>query len=185
MIVVVGMEAARQTSIDITLDGHVVRRATPDDVGRMQALFETDPGYFLVVELAPLRADEGREIFDERPAVVPPERKHLFLVATPSGDDIALLDFLEGFPEPHIWYLGLIFLAPSARGRGLGTALIRALGDGIRGAGGTAMRLAVMHGNPDARRLYDRLGFQFVAEKIRTSWNGATAPVDVLQLALV
>ena len=77
-------------------------------------------------------------IFDDKPPQVPAERKHLFLI-----DDNALLDMLEGYPDEHTWFLGLIFLAPSARNRGLGTRLIEAVCDHARSHGARALRLAV------------------------------------------
>lgn len=163
----------------LEIASHTVRQLGPEDAALVQAIFDTDPSYFERVELAPLRPDEGRQIFDERPPLVPLEHKYVFVV-----DDVCVLDFLEGYPEPHIWFLGLIFLVPTARGRGLGTRFLEALCAAVRDAGGTALRLAVMDVNPEARRLYERLGFRYVTTKTRTSWNGAQSPVAVLERAL-
>lgn len=165
--------------MQLEIPWRTVRRLGPEDAALVQSIFATDPSYFERVELAPLRPDEGRQIFDERPPVVPPEHKYVFAV-----DDLCILDFLQGYPEPQIWFLGLIFLVPDARGRGLGTQFLEALCGAVRDAGGAALRLAVMDANPQARRLYERIGFRFVTEKIRTSWNGATCPVAVLERAL-
>ncbi|WP_238180929.1 GNAT family N-acetyltransferase [Methylobacterium trifolii] len=53
-------------------------------------------------------------------------------------------------------------LMPESQGRGLGTALVRAVLDEARAAG-LPVRLSVLAGNPAARRLYERLGFTTVA----------------------
>lgn len=142
-------------------------------------MFETDPAYFEAIEQAPLRPDEGAQILVERPEVVPLERKHVWIV-----DGVAVLDVLDGYPDRTTWYLGLIFLAPAARGAGLGTELIEALCAHVVAHGGTALRLAVMLVNPAARRLYDRLGFQYVDRRIRTGWNGVACECDVLERVL-
>ena len=150
------------------------------DAATVQALFETDPDYFPRVEAAPLRPDEGAHCLIERPPGVSLEAKHVWVVG-----EVAVLDVLRGFPEPTTWYLGLIFLVPTARGGGLGTKLIEGLCSHAAARGGTALRLAVTVGHTQARRLYDRLGFVFVARRTRTGWNGATVECDVLERALV
>ncbi|GAA4421977.1 GNAT family N-acetyltransferase [Acidovorax lacteus] len=58
-------------------------------------------------------------------------------------------------------WVGLFDLVvlPSARGQGLGTALVRALMDWGRQAGAQAAYLQVRSANPRAQQLYERLGF--------------------------
>jgi ribosomal protein S18 acetylase RimI-like enzyme len=60
------------------------------------------------------------------------------------------------------WYLIEISLLPDWRGRGLGSALIGVLQDGVRVGRGDRISLNVETTNP-ARRLYARLGFVEVA----------------------
>jgi ribosomal protein S18 acetylase RimI-like enzyme len=55
------------------------------------------------------------------------------------------------------WFLDEIALIASARGAGIGTALVAAIMDGAKAAG-MPLRLSVLHVNP-AQRLYERLGF--------------------------
>jgi ribosomal protein S18 acetylase RimI-like enzyme len=89
-----------------------------------------------------------------------------------------------GSPAAATWYLGLIFLVPEARGRGLGGQLLEDVCAAVRERGGRALRLAVVPTNTGARRLYDRLGFAFVARRPRTGWNGVVVEVDVLERTL-
>ena len=163
----------------MNIAGHTVRRATAADAAAIQALFAADLEYFPRVEGAPLRDDEGAIILDECPPDFPRERRHLFIV-----DDVAILDMLEGYPNAETWFLGLIFLAPSARGRGLGTRLVEAVCDHARSHGARALRLAVATSNPGAERLYKRMGFSFVARRQRTIHTGAVIDLIVLERAL-
>jgi GNAT superfamily N-acetyltransferase len=163
----------------VIVPSHTVRRATAADAPTIQTLLATDPEYFPRVEGAPLRADEALIILDERPPDFPLERKHVFLV-----DDVALLDMLEGYPDARTWFLGLIFLAAHARGRGLGTRLVEATCDHARTHGAAALRLAVATTNPGAERLYKRLGFRFVARRQRTVFTGAVIDLLLLERAL-
>ncbi len=63
--------------------------------------------------------------------------------------------------RPGELYLELIELADEAQGRGLGTAMVRAL---IRYAHGTgrALSLHVLKANPRAQALYEREGLRIV-----------------------
>jgi len=69
-----------------------------------------------------------------------------------------------------------IALLETARGRGIGTGLLRSLQQGAA-LGGCRVRLRVAHGNP-ARRLYERLGFRELASDevyADMAWPGAAA----------
>jgi RimJ/RimL family protein N-acetyltransferase len=55
-------------------------------------------------------------------------------------------------------------LAPSARGRGLGTAAVRLLLDWVTAAGARSVRAEVLPGNEVSLRLLARLGFEDVGE---------------------
>ena len=151
-----------------------LRLATQTDAAAIQAVLATDPVTWERLEGAVLRADEAEHLLAERPPGVTEDRKFVYLV-----DDTCVLDIVQGFPTPETWYLGLIFIVPSARGSGLGTRLLADTAERVRRSGGTALRLAVVAENVAARRLYDRLGFQFVARRPRGEHE-----VDVLELPL-
>jgi ribosomal protein S18 acetylase RimI-like enzyme len=173
----------------VHVDGYRVRSVTLDDAPDVQALLELDPATFELVEGAPLRPDEAAEVITELPPGVPPERKYNFLLEplAPAPDQptaAALLSLVDGFPEERTWYLGLIIVAPAARGQGLGTRAIEALCTYARERGGAALRLAVVPANTGARRLYDRLGFAFVARRPRECRTGVIDAVDVLERRL-
>jgi len=174
----------------VHVDGYRVRSVTTEDAPDVQALLELDPESFELLEGAPLRPDEALEVITELPPGVPPERKYNFLLEPEApapgqpGGAAALLSLVEGFPDDGTWYLGLIIVAPAARGQGLGTRAIEALCAHARERGGTALRLAVVPTNTGARRLYDRLGFGFVARRLRESRTGVLGAVDVLERRL-
>lgn len=67
--------------------------------------------------------------------------------------------------ETHVDRVELerLFMLPRFQGRGLGTALVRALLARAR-ASGLAVRVVVLRSNPGAIRFYDALGFRTVTE---------------------
>ena len=84
------------------------------------------------------------------------------LIAEVDGRPTGLAHYLF---HRHCWrienvcYLQDLFVAPEARGRGVGTALIDALCREAARRGYQAIRLEVIDANPRARALYEREGF--------------------------
>lgn len=60
---------------------------------------------------------------------------------------------------PHAIELNHLWVFDSARGKGAGTALIRAAEQAAASRGHTQVLVRVGEDNPDARRLYERLGY--------------------------
>lgn len=61
--------------------------------------------------------------------------------------------------RPTEIYLGRIAILPAWQGRGIGTSIVRSLLDRAA-ASGKAVVLEVLHENPRAAALYERLGFE-------------------------
>ena len=74
---------------------------------------------------------------------------------------------------PATWYVNVLAAYPQWRGRGLGTRLLAAAETLAIKAGKHAMSLIVSDANPEARRLYERCGYGFVAERpmIKEDWD--------------
>ena len=68
--------------------------------------------------------------------------------------------------RPNVWYAGPVglldelYVAPSQRGRGLGTVLLHAAEEVVRGRGGEVLEINVDGGDADARRFYERHGYR-------------------------
>ena len=72
-----------------------------------------------------------------------------------------LLGFASGVPDSALeetWYLESLHVDESARGQGLGTALIRAAAADAAAAGCRRMSVCIVRGNERAGALYRRLG---------------------------
>lgn len=76
---------------------------------------------------------------------------------------VGLLALLERDTENVRFLMDGIFVAPEARGRGVGTELLEAVAAEARRRGYAEVRLDVVEGNDRARALYEREGFCAVA----------------------
>lgn len=82
---------------------------------------------------------------------------------------VALLGALERDTDNARFLMDGIFVAPEARGLGVGTRLIDAIADEAVARGYAEVRLDVIDINTRARKLYERQGFVVVEEQ-RLGW---------------
>ena len=139
------------------IEGLSVRPLTREDWDAVQRVFDDDPAFFAEING---RAFTAEEVCTALPPGHTLEDKFLFAVER-DGRIEGIFDLIRGYPEPHIMYLGLIFLSTKIRGGGMGRRCLHALYDWARGMGSTVMRLGVVEPNAKARHLYATEGFEF------------------------
>jgi GNAT superfamily N-acetyltransferase len=91
--------------------------------------------------------------------------------------DVVLLADDVGFAgldrkSERTWLLDVLYVRPSARGRGLGTELLRAAAEHVQSEGAEMLALETLESNVEARRLYDRLGFRTVERVLAAPVSG-------------
>lgn len=98
-----------------------------------------------------------------------------------------LLALLARDVENRRFLLDGLFVAPRARGRGVGSALLDAVAAEARARGFREVRLDVVDENPRARALYERHGFRAVARHrtglLRPVFGFRAATAMVLRVA--
>lgn len=93
-----------------------------------------------------------------------------------AGENVMLVADLRGFPVGQVWidlvkhraervgYVWAVRVFPFLQGLGIGTRLIHAAENVLAERGYRGAELGVEKDNPDARRLYERLGYALVGE---------------------
>lgn len=79
-----------------------------------------------------------------------------------TGELTGIADLAFGWPEARDAYLGLMILAPQARGRGLGAVFLRHIEAAARARGAPRLFLAVLDANPRGLAFWQREGFAVV-----------------------
>ena len=138
----------------------VIRAATEDDralVKELRAAFE---------------AEVPDELWDDDDEDY--EWTHVLL-----ADDVAFAA-LDRKGE-RTWLLDMLYVKPEARGKGLGTELMRAAAEYVQSQGAGMLALEVLETNAGARRLYERLGFTTYERTLAMPVAGLLAQPDPAQ----
>ena len=140
--------------------GLTVRRLSEVDAPLVQGLLDVSADYYGLVYGEPARADEGLNILTELPPgkTLPDKFVLGFL-----GADQQLAGVLDGvlnFRTEGEWYLGFLLLAPTTRGHGRGSQILKATFDWLRSLGAHTVRLGCAEQNLAGRRFWERHGFR-------------------------
>ncbi len=131
----------------------------------LQAILEEAPGYSVAVTGLPPAADAGRALLEELPVGTDERNKYVFAVR--EGDElVGCADVLRGYPEPTTAFLGLLLIAESRQGEGLGRRVSSALESVMREWGCTKVRLAVVESNECALGFWSAVGFVDTGERV-------------------
>ena len=144
--------------------GASVRKLRPEDWPlwrelRLRALADAPDAFAETLTEARARDDEGwRALFVARPDVAQFVAEH---AGAPAGMAVAVIDP----DDPARANLYAMWVAPEARGRGLGRALVDAALRWTRGQAALELSLRVADGNDAARALYAGRGFRDTGEQ--------------------
>lgn len=137
--------------------GASLRAATPDDLPRLQQIARqshTDTRFFSDTHFDPTRSAEMYAVWIA--SYLEEDENVIVWTAVQDGDPQGYLTCRVTGQSGRI---GLVGLAPRARGKGLGTALLMAGLDWFAGRGALQVEVVTQGRNLPAQRLYQRGGF--------------------------
>ena len=88
---------------------------------------------------------------------------------------IAVMDLIDGYPEPDIVYIGFFMMDVKKQGQGIGTAIIQDAAAYLKSIGKTALRLGIDKGNPQSTHFWKKNGFRVLYEVDRNGWTALVA----------
>jgi ribosomal protein S18 acetylase RimI-like enzyme len=84
---------------------------------------------------------------------------------------VAVLDLIDGYPEPAIGYIGFFMMNVALQGKKIGSAIIQDVCSYLKQIGKTAIRLAIAKDNPQANHFWKKNGFTVIKEVERDGWT--------------
>jgi ribosomal protein S18 acetylase RimI-like enzyme len=84
---------------------------------------------------------------------------------------VAVLDLIDGYPEPAIGYIGFFMMNAALQGKQIGSAIIQDVCSYLKQIGKTAIRLGIAKDNPQANHFWKKNGFTVIKEVERDGWT--------------
>ena len=155
-----------------------VQPLTEDDIPRVFALCRENPLYYQ--HCPPFVTPESiRRDMQALPPGKEPQDKH-YLGYFDGDELIAVLDLINGYPNPDTAFFGFFMVAAPYQGRGIGSAIISELCDMLKMQGFAEIRLCRVIGNPQPEAFWRKNGFA----ETGTAYNTDKYPVIVMKKEL-
>lgn len=138
----------------------ILRPLSPDlDRPLVAALFAEAADYVAIERDAAPGPELTDEYFADAPPGIDPATSFRLGALDEDGTLLGLIEQSFDYPTAEDSYLGLMLLAPRARGQGLGRRLLDAAETEARRRGKCRLYLAVLDANPRGRAFWEREGF--------------------------
>jgi len=137
------------------------------DLPELQAFYEANPGYWLLVHGESPRADEALRDFDTRP----PADMHWSALPnwlirdTASGRIVGEVNVAVALPAPGVMHLGFFMVEEARQGTGFAKDVYRCYEDWAIAQGARWLRLGVVEPNQRAHRFWQQLGYREVRRR--------------------
>ncbi len=144
---------------------YLVRRILEDDLEDLLELCSDNPLYY---EYCPPFVT--KESLREELTALPPGKSlkdKYFIGFYRDSALIAVMDLIDGYPEPSIAYIGFFMLCKDKQGKGIASRIIGDVCDYLASADFTSLRLAWVKGNLPAELFWT--GNRFTILKVTTS----------------
>ena len=158
----------------------IVALSWPDDGAAVLDLCRRAADYVRLEKGADPDMDYVQVEMTDAPQNVQPEHLWCWGYQHTDGQIDGIATCLKGFYRKQDWYLGLLLMAPTARGNGLGAQLAHHVIAQARSDAADCLRVAVLDTNPRARVFWERLGFAH--EKSTSQGDGQMRHVHRLPL---
>jgi ribosomal protein S18 acetylase RimI-like enzyme len=136
------------------------------DVAALQALHLRCADFVEETTGLPPREDAAARLLADLPPGASLADKQVLGVIR-DGVMVGVVELLAGHPGPTDWYIGLLMLAPEARGAGLGTSVFQEVAGRASRAGGRTLHLIVREDNPRAVAFWEGCGFTLVDHRVQ------------------
>ena len=152
-----------------------------DDVPALQALYDANPEYALVVNGRVPGPSEAQADFDERPPAHLGYSAQWMLGLFDKADALCGVCIVTAdLGAAGVWHLALLLIATRLHGQGVAVPIYAAMEDWIGRQGARWLRLGVVQGNTRAERFWERLGYAEVRVRKNIDTGGRLNTLRVM-----
>ncbi len=139
------------------------RRLTAEDADAILKLYEGNPQYFEAMHSPATR----ESVLDDLTAL--PQGKtaedKFFLGFYDGNALVAVMDWIDGYPDKRTAFIGLFMVDAAYQGRGVGSAIVRDYLDRFARLGFERVRLGYVETNPQSEAFWKKNGFAPTGER--------------------
>lgn len=139
-----------------------VRRMRESDADTILAISESNPQYYQYCGKSPSK----EEILNDlriTPLNISADAKY-YVGFYDHETLIAVMDLIEGYPNPDCLFIGFFMLNHNFQGRQIGTGMIGELLQYAKEIGFSTVRLGIDKGNPQSTYFWEKNGFRVIKE---------------------
>ena len=150
-----------------------VRRLDDSDADSILSLCLQNTQFYEYCEAEPTREQVLNDLHITPPGTSLPDKYYIGFYQKETL--IAVMDLIDGYPEPEIAFIGFFMMNKDLQGQGDGTAIIRETAAYLKRTGKTTIRLAIDKGNPQSTHFGKKNGFIVIKEVDRNGWTALVA----------
>ncbi len=161
--------------IDITRlsSRYNIRVLDESDVDRILEVCQQNTLFYEYTEAKPTR-EQVQDDMKLTPPGIDQSAKYFFGFFE-DQDLVAVMDLIDGYPNPEIAYIGFFMMNQKYQGKQNGTAIIDEVVANLGTIGKTSVRLAIDKGNPQSTHFWKKNGFEIIFEADVNGWTKLVA----------
>ncbi|MDF2558180.1 MAG: GCN5-related N-acetyltransferase [Bacillales bacterium] len=161
-----------------------VKVLTEEDRMDIFKLYISNPDYFDIVEARPPKLEDCINDLTECPPTLSKEKK-FFIGFYKNKKLFSVVDYLMGYPDEDIFYIGLYMIEGKNRAKGYGTKLLSEIIEVATDEGFKKLWLGVVSENLNAVNFWTKNGLKEIKKVPRKRDNGTVAEVIVMEKELI
>lgn len=148
---------------------YTVRRMLDTDIDEILTLCKGNALYYKYCEAEATREQIAEDLHITPPGIGPADKYYLGYYH--DQELIAVLDLIDGYPDPAYGFIGFFMMAAEVQGSGLGTRIIGDLCRSLKAQGKRKIRLGIDQGNPQSGHFWKKNGFSVIREVPNGDWT--------------
>ncbi|MBR4548846.1 MAG: GNAT family N-acetyltransferase [Oscillospiraceae bacterium] len=146
-----------------------IRRLGDPDADSILELCEGNTQFYQYCEAKPSREQVLHDLHITPPGIESSGKYYIGFFQ--EGVLVAVMDLIDGYPEPDMAFIGFFMTRKELQGRQIGSMIIRETAVFLKTVGKTAIRLAIDKDNPQSTHFWTKNGFFVIREHIRNGWT--------------
>ena len=157
--------------IDLSaLSGHYdVRRLDDTDADEILGLCEGNTLFYQYCEAEPTKEQVLNDLHITPPGIELSDKYYVGFYQ--KNALIAVMDLIDGYPEPDMAFIGFFMMRKELQGRQIGSAIIQETAAFLKATGKTAIWLGIDKDNPQSTHFWKKNGFHVIREVDRGGWT--------------